>query len=223
MALPVDVQSVEVIRQFRAQLCRFGEDVKNALAATEMEIGRMVNWLTNDRRLYWEGEIRRRRDDVSQAKAELFRKRTSQMYGHDANLAEQRENLRVANHRLLEAEEKLKRVRRWVAPLQQAIMEYRGLSRPLSDMADADLENAVAMLGRMLDALDEYATTAPPSTDYVSTMKEEARNAASMVLASNENETSSPEADETEAAIEAPEPAEEVSQGAGSQGRDDSR
>lgn len=165
MALPVDVQSIEVIREFRAHLLRFGEDAKNALAATEMEISRMVDWLTNDRRLYWEGQIRRRREEVSQAKSEMFRKRTSQMHGRDANISEQRENLRIANLRLQEAEEKLERVRRWVTPLQQAIMEYRGRSRPLADLAEADLGNSVALLDRMIVALEEYAATAPPPTD----------------------------------------------------------
>ncbi len=213
MALPVDVQSIEVIREFRAQLCRFGEDAKNALAATEMEIGRMVDWLTNDRRLYWEGQIHRRREDLSQAKSELFRKRTSQMFGHDANFAEQRENLRTATLRLKEAEDKLERVRRWVAPLQQAIMEYRSQSRPLADMVDADLENALALLDRMIGALEEYSATAPPSTDYVGSLREERRAASSAASAPSK-------ADEESPTVEPPEPTQDTT--SESERRDDS-
>lgn len=177
MALPVDVSSIDVIRDFRAQLCRFGEDCKNGLAAAEMEISRMVDWLTNDRRLYWQAEIRRRQEDLSQAKAEMHRKRTSQMFGQDASLAEQRENLRVAKFRLEEAEEKLERVRRWAQPLQHAIMEYRGQSRPLADMLDSEHENNLALLDRMISALEEYVASAPVSTDYVREMKDQQRAA----------------------------------------------
>jgi DNA repair exonuclease SbcCD ATPase subunit len=173
MALPVDVQSIEVLRTIRAQLCTFGEDVRNALAATQMEIGRMVNWLTSDRRMYWEAQIRRHREEYAQARADLSRKRTSQMFGSEANLGEQKDNLRAAKLRLEEAEAKLDKVKRWVQPLQQAVMEYRGRAQPMGGMVDSDLEEALALLDRMIVALEEYSSSAPTSTEYVRAMKEE--------------------------------------------------
>jgi hypothetical protein len=192
MALPVDVSSIDVLRDFRAQLCRFGEDCKNGLAAAEMEISRMVDWLTNDRRLYWQAEIRRRQENLSQAKADMHRKRTSQMFGQDASLAEQRENLRVAKFRLEEAEEKLEHVRRWAQPLQQAIMEYRGQSRPLADMLDSEHENNLALLDRMITALEEYVGSSPVSTDYVREMRDSRRASGADAPAA----TTSPDQDE---------------------------
>jgi hypothetical protein len=173
MALPVDVQSVDVLRTIRGQLCTFGEDARNALAAADMEINRMVHWLTNDRRLYWDAQIRQRREELAIAKSEMSRKRTSQMFGSEANMGEQRDNLRRAKLRLEEAEQKLDRVKKWIAPLQQAVLEYRGRARPLSDMCDSHIEKALAMLDRMIDALEEYSTTSPTSTEYVRAMKEE--------------------------------------------------
>jgi hypothetical protein len=175
MSLPVDVGSLDTIKDFRAHLIRFGEDAKNALASTEMEIVRMVNWLTHDRRFYWEGRIKHLREEMSQAKGELHRKRTSNMFGGESNMGEQKDNLRDAKRRLEEAEEKLERVRRWASPLQQAIMEYRSRARPLSDMVDGELERAVAMLDRMVVAIEEYLDTSPESTSYVKQMKEENR------------------------------------------------
>lgn len=173
MALPVNVESIEVLRTIRAQLCGFGEDARNALAATEMEINRMVSWLTQDRRLYWDAQIRKRREDLAMAKSDLSRKRTSQMFGSEGNVGEQRDQVRQAKVRLEEAEEKLERVKRWVAPLQQGIMEYRGRAQPLGDMAGSHVEHALALLDRMIDALEEYSTTKPTSTEYVRAMKEE--------------------------------------------------
>ena len=161
MALPVNVRSIDVLRHFRAHLVRFGDDCKAALAAADMEISRMVDWLTNDRRLYWEAEIRRRREQHSQAKSDMHRKRTSQMFGQNASLSEQRDNLREALHRIEEAESKLERVRRWAGPLQQAILEYRGQARPLGDLIESDVPTALALLDRMIEALEDYASGSP--------------------------------------------------------------
>lgn len=171
MSLPVNVRSVEVLADFRAHLRQFGDDARNALAAAEMEINRMADWLANDRRLYWQGEIRRRRDDLAAAKAELNRKKTGNLLGNEGNLAEPKENVREATRRLEEAEQKLERVRRWAPQLQQAIMEYRGQSRPLADMVDGELEHSLGLLDRMIRALEEYAAGRPPTTESVRSLR----------------------------------------------------
>lgn len=191
MSLPVDVGSLDTLREFRAHLVRFGDDAKNALASTEMEITRMVDWLTHDRRFYWENRIKFLREEMSQARSSLHRKRTSNMFGGEANIGEQRENLRDAKRLLEHAEQKLETVRRWVTPLQQAIMEYRSRARPLSDMVDGDLERSVAMLDRMILALEEYLSTAPESTSYVKQIKEEQRTdrLASVARPAGESDT----------------------------------
>lgn len=173
MALPVDVRSLDVLRDFRAILARSREDAKNALAAAEMEISRMVDWLANDRRLHWESEIRRRREDLSQMKGELFRKRTSRMFGHDGNLSEPHELVREATRRLEEAEQKLLRVKRWRDPLQQAVMKYRAKAQPLGDMLDGDVQRALGQMEQMIRALEAYLADAPPSTSFVQAQRRE--------------------------------------------------
>ncbi len=175
MSLPVNVRSVEVLAEFRAHLRQFGDDARNALAAVEMEISRMADWLANDRRLHWQGEIRRRRDDLAAARAELNRKKTGNLLGNEGNLAEPKENVREATRRLEEAEHKLERVRRWAPQLQQAIMEYRGQSRPLADMVDGELEHSLGLLDRMIRALEEYAEGRPPTTESVRSLREAVR------------------------------------------------
>jgi hypothetical protein len=163
MALPVDVESIAVIRDVRGHLARFGEDAKHALAAAEMEIRRMVDWLTNDQRLYWQAEIRRRHDYLNNAKSELHRKRTGAMHGNKVQDADQKENVRVAKAKLEEAEDKLERIRRWIPQLQQAVMEYQSQARPLADMVDGDLEKSLASLERMIIALEQYVSMKAPT------------------------------------------------------------
>ncbi len=157
MSLPVDIHSLEPIRDVRAAYGRFAEDARNALAATEMEINRIMGWLTNDRRLHWQSEIRRQRDQLAQAKAELFRKRTAQVLGTEANLSEPRDYVREARARLEHAEKMLERVRKWLGPLQQAIHQYRAAAQPLADSLDGDVARTLARLERMITALEQYA------------------------------------------------------------------
>lgn len=163
MALPVDVESIAVLRDVRGHLARFGEEAKHALAAAEMEIRRMVDWLNNDQRLHWQAEIRRRREHLANAKSELHRKRTGAMFGHKAQDSDQKENLRIAKARLDEAEDKLERIRRWIPQLQQAVMEYQSQARPLADMVDGDLERSLATLERMIIALEQYVSMQAPT------------------------------------------------------------
>lgn len=164
MSLPVDVRSLQALRDARAAYARFAEDARNALAAADMEIIRIVGWLTNERRLHWQSEIRRRREQLSQAKSELFRKRTSQMFGHEASLSEPREQLRHMTKRLEQAEAMLEKVRKWVNPLQQAVQEYRAAAQPLGDALDGDVKRTLARLERMIVALEQYAAESPAST-----------------------------------------------------------
>jgi hypothetical protein len=173
MGLPVNVENIQILRDIRAALCLFGEDARNALAATEMEISRMLDWLHNDRRLYWDAQIRLQRQELATAKAELFRKRTSQMFGNEGNLSEPRELVRMASKRLEHAESKLARVKKWEQPLQQALMEYRSSSGPLSDYAAGDLERVLAMLDRMIRALEEYSSGGPPTTETTRAIRAE--------------------------------------------------
>jgi hypothetical protein len=195
MALPVDVRSLQALSDFRAALARSREDAKNALAAADMEISRMVDWLENNRRLYWEAEIRRRREDLSQAKGELFRKRTSRMFGHDGNLSEPHELVREAMRRLEEAEHKLLTVKKWRDPLQQAVMKYRASAQPLSDMVDSDLERAIGQMEQMIRAVEAYLADAAPSTSYVQAQRRQRASVARGEPPAAEEEEAYPEAE----------------------------
>ena len=164
MALPVDVSSIDVLLTVREALALFADDGKNALGETDMEVRRCIDWLTHDQRIYWQDEIKKRKEDLSEAKAELYRKQLSQMHGQNAHDSEQRENVREAKHRLEEAEDKLETLRRWVPKLEQAVMEYHGRARSFADMIEFDVVRMIEMMDRMIDALEEYTRLAPPET-----------------------------------------------------------
>jgi hypothetical protein len=158
------VISIDTIRDFRAALCRFGEDTKNALGAVDMEIRRVTDWLVHDRPMYWQNEIKRRKEDLAEAQAALFRKRLQA--GHDRQVydSEEKEQVRVSQRRLLEAEEKLEIVKKWAPAFQHAVSEYLARARPTGDMLESDLKLALTLLDRMTGALDAYLAMAPPTS-----------------------------------------------------------
>jgi hypothetical protein len=113
--------------------------------------------------MYWQMEIKRRKEDLSQAQAQLFRKKLQARPGSQVRDTEEKEAARIAQRRLLEAEEKLEIVKKWAPVFQHAVAEYQSRARPTGDMLESDVKLALELLDRMAGALDAYVTMAPPT------------------------------------------------------------
>jgi hypothetical protein len=163
MSQSANVTSIEAIKEFRSSLCRFGEDVQNALGAVEMEIRRALDWVLHEQPAYWQMQIKRRKEDLAEAQAEAFKRRLQAGQGREVHDSEQREAVRTAQRRMMEAEEKLQRVKKWGPVFQHAVSEYQARARPTGDMLGSDLRVAIELLDRMTNALDAYVAMAPPS------------------------------------------------------------
>jgi hypothetical protein len=160
MADSANVQSIEAIRDIRDALVVFMEDAKNALNDTDFDLRRTSDWLTHEQRLYWTAEVRRRGQDVADARSALQRKEL----GKATDTSVEDKMLRIARSRLAEAEEKVEIVRRWLPEMQRASHEYRSQAYPLGDMINGDLQNALAKLSRMIESLENYLRLQAPST-----------------------------------------------------------
>jgi hypothetical protein len=167
MSSSANVKSIESIRDFRISLTNFSEDARNALSAVEMEVRRIRDWLQRDQFGYWQAQIKRRNELLAMARAELFRRRLSQSNSDAISDTEQKENVRIAQRRLEEAEDKLQTVKRWVPVLEHAIAEYHSASQPLGDRLTGSLQHSLVLLDRMLASLEAYLATAPPETPSV--------------------------------------------------------
>jgi hypothetical protein len=121
-----------------------------------MEAKRTGQWLQHDRRSYWQEQIKRRREQVAMAKAEVFRRKLAKTADYTPAHSEQKELLRKAEASLHEAETRAALVKKWEPALQQAILEYHGSSRRITDLASGDVPRALVKLERMIDALEAY-------------------------------------------------------------------
>lgn len=163
MADTANVQSIEAIREIRDALVVFMEDAKNALNDTDFDLRRTTDWLTHEQRLYWNAEVRRRSQDVADARSALQRKELGKKPGSHPDTSVEEKDVRIAKMRLAEAEEKVEVVSRWVPEIQRASHEYRSQAYPLGDMISGDLENALAKLSRMIESLEQYLRLQAPS------------------------------------------------------------
>ena len=163
MSSQASVHSIDALKDLRVALALYGEDTLGALGAVEAEVRRTLRWLQEERPVYWQDQIKRRREQVSTARAEVFKKNLQKRADYNPPMSEQKENLRKAEASLQDAEKRLAAVRKWQPLFKQAVLEYHASIQRLKDLAAADVPRAVNLLTRMIDALEAYLRVAPPS------------------------------------------------------------
>ena len=166
MGESAQVNSIDALRMLYEGIVQYREDAKNALISVEMECRRATDFL-NGQRLYWAEELKRRKEKLAMAQSELHRKKLQAKPGGAVQDSDQKEAVRIATTRVREAEAKIETVKKWVAPLQHAIDEYHGKSRPLGDLLEGDCEKGMGKLERMIIALEDYVRMAPPDTSGI--------------------------------------------------------
>ncbi len=158
------VTNVAAIPDFRAELATFAVEVRQAISEVEMEVRRALDWITHDRPLYWQGEIRHGNEAVARAKDELSQSRIyKRIDEYVPSCAEEKKALDRTKRRLEHAEQKLEIVKKWARAAQQAVDKFKGPMQRLSAVLDGDIPHALAVLDRMSDALARYAALGAPA------------------------------------------------------------
>jgi hypothetical protein len=163
MSSQATVHSIDALKELRTALALYGDDTLGALGAVEAEVRRTLRWLHEERPYYWQEQIKRRREQVSLAKADLFRRQLQKRPDYTPPMSEQKENLRKAEASLQDAEKRLAMVRKWQPLFKQAVLEYHASIQRLKDLSAGDVPRAVNLLTRLVDALEAYVRVAPPS------------------------------------------------------------
>ncbi|MEJ7638323.1 MAG: hypothetical protein WKF75_10205 [Singulisphaera sp.] len=177
-----NVRSVDALKDFKNALIAYAEEARNALSGVDMDVRRTRDWLERDQLMYWQTQVKKRNEQVSQARADLFRRQISQGNSGSVSDSDQKETLRMAIQRLRQAEEKLEKVRRWGPVLQHAIAEYNSAARPLGDRLSGDLVTSLALLDRMVASLDAYmAIKAPTLREEKTSSSSQAESASASV------------------------------------------
>jgi len=154
------VLSTDALRDFQAALASYSAKARESLRAALMDIRHVLDWLERQLAL-WQREAERRHEEVLRCRNELTLARSApESYRHA--VTEREIDLRKAQARLREAEEKVAHVRRWRRALPQALNEYELPMRRLGGFLDGDARHALAVLDVRIAALDAYVALAAP-------------------------------------------------------------
>lgn len=160
-----NVQSVDALRDVRLALIAFGERTSSAMGELRSKIDRTMAWLEQDRPLYWREQERRAYDNVATTRIAYETCRLRTVGGRHSECIEEKIAHQRAKARLEYCKQKIEVVRRWNVEAGRQVDEYRGRAAPLQRRVDEELPNVVAMLSRMIVALEAYADIGPATTD----------------------------------------------------------
>jgi hypothetical protein len=169
MSEAAKVTKISAVRDFKPVLASVCEAVVEALCAAELEARRTIDWLEHEQLNYWRRAVKHLQEKLAQAKNELNRRKLVRASGHKMDLTEQKEALDLVERQLREAEQKVEATRKWVRTLQRAVDEYLSHARQLASLVEGDPPTSVALLERILSALDAYLTLSPAGGQEIGT------------------------------------------------------
>jgi len=169
MSIPgnANVQSLDALRDVRLALILFQERAVSAMGSLRTKIDRTRAWIEQDRPLYWRDQERRAYDGVASARVAYETCRLKTVGGRHSECIEEKVALQRAKGRLEYCQQKVDIVRRAAIEVGQQSDDFRGRSGPLQRMLDEDIPNMLAMLSRMIDAIEAYATVGVVPDDVV--------------------------------------------------------
>ncbi len=179
MSNPARVESIEALKIFRRAIVKFIEAADVALADAESEMQRRLNWLENEQDSYWQGQIRKRQEEVTKCKDAVRQKKIFKDFAGRTPSADQEEKaLRLSIARLEDAERKLAAVRRYARKLPKEIEVYKGTVQRFATTVQTDLPTAAGKLDAMIRKLEEYANVGPAAATSVGASTDDAASMA---------------------------------------------
>src|SRR5215212_3197497 len=174
MSNPAHVESIEALKMFRRAIIKFAEAAQVALGDAESEMQRRLNWLENEQDSHWQGQIRKRQEEVSKCRDAVRQKKLFKDFAGRTPSADQEEKaLRIAMARLEEAERKLVSVRRFARKLPREIEVYKGTVQRFATTVQTDLPTAAGKLDAMIRKLEEYTALGPAAATSVAGVSEQ--------------------------------------------------
>ena len=161
------VRSLDALNTWRSSLIVFQTKARRGVAQVTDEVKRLRQWLELEQRAHWESEIKKRSRKVDQAGQELLTARNSTMRG---TLMVQEQALRKAKAALAEAEDKLRRTKRWCQDYDRVVQPLLKKLENLHYYLEHDLPKAVHLMEQLTRALEGYreitldaSSSAPPT------------------------------------------------------------
>ncbi len=155
------VHSTEALTDVRAALIQFADRARNALASLRQETRRTLRWLQDEQPQYWQNELRRSFDRVASARIAYETCRMRTIAGHRSACIEEKVAAQRAQRRLEYVQEQIDVTRRWGLQAADQSNEFFGKIGPLERTLDYELPLMIALIDRMLTAIEAYSAPLP--------------------------------------------------------------
>jgi hypothetical protein len=153
-----NVRSIEAVRDFRIALLMFQQNVSDALMTMQEQVYSALEWMENDRPRHWHQQELKAFDQVSESRIALESARMRKsMDDYRPSLIEEKQALKDAKDHLAFCQEKVRLVKAMCIKVRHEADEFRGRMSQLERLIETDLPKMIALLERMLTALESYA------------------------------------------------------------------
>jgi hypothetical protein len=150
------VTNIDAIVAFRAAVVAFLDRGPAALGSLRQETHRTMMWLEQEQPRYWQEELRRGYDRVATARSALDACRMKTIAGHRSACIEEQVALRKAKERVDYCQQQADITRRWAIRAREEADEFLGKIAPLDRSFQQDVPNMIAVLERMILAIEAY-------------------------------------------------------------------
>jgi hypothetical protein len=158
------VTSFAAIRDFKANLTTFREDIALVLDEIRHKILNAIDYIERDRPVYWKNQIRRGFDDVAAARSRLSACQLQKTADFQPSCIEEKEELAMARRKLRRAQETVERVQHWGFKLRNELNEFHGRTAQLDHCMHDGVPQALLFLERAATILESYADVRPTDT-----------------------------------------------------------
>ena len=132
----------------------------------------MRDWLERDQLGYWQSQIKKRQEDLMQARADLHRARSRSREATPSPTPSRRRRCGKPRSGCRVAEEKVAVIKRLIPFFHHAIDEYHSHSQPLGDHLAGGFEKSLFTLEKMIGSLEAYLALQAPTAPRLDSLPE---------------------------------------------------
>ena len=170
MATRAKITSVEALESFRSNLIVYLSKARPTLDEVSDEVIRARVWLESDRRVHWEGQVRRLSQKLQDAQQAVFSAELSNL--REVSAAE-RMAVQRAKRALEEAQAKLALVKKWNRNFANEVMPIAKQLEKLQAVFTTNLPEAIAYLSQAVRTLESYSDVAPTDAGRVTPARDD--------------------------------------------------
>jgi DNA repair ATPase RecN len=159
MATQANLASTEALESFRASLIVFLVKSRRSLDEVHDEVRRTRQWLQQDQRMHWEGELRRRTKQLEQAQQDLMSVRLGAASHQQSAVMTRQRAVAKAQCEFAEAEGKLRKLKGWSQNYDTCVDPILKRMDKLRQSLD-EIPQAIAYLASVQKTLDAYVDSA---------------------------------------------------------------